>query len=321
MRMGTEFNAENKEKNIGAFVKRLPRTDSVSLETGSADSGLGAQMMKMAELNPQYEADKAATDVQNKGDAQLGAENRRLRAMGIDPSSGRSRSRNRNLGIAMAAAKAGAANKARRGALMDNWQRMSAAITQSGRDQANRRASSERLASYNAAGNTPLVYGGSSSGGSFGRAKARAKASGSKSLGAWRKSRKGGRKSMYKDFGVSKGFGQSDRMDKVNKEMSARVQASHKAFGDKNKANLATWKDLSPSKKRSARGFNRSGHTINRGRSTTQENADNFWGTRGNKKKNYVELVNHDNTTKDGVNTFYGLGSSLASTSNIFINP
>jgi len=98
-----------------------------TVDTGGVGSGMGAQLMKRAELNPQYEADLAATSVQDKGEAQMEAGNRRLAAMGIDPSSGRSRALNRNAGIALAAAKAGASNKARRAALMDNWTRMAQA--------------------------------------------------------------------------------------------------------------------------------------------------------------------------------------------------
>jgi len=102
------------------------RTPSV-VDTGTESSGIGAQLMARAELNPQYEADKAATDVQNKAQAQMGAENRRLSAMGISPGAGRSMARNRNAGIALAAAKSGAANKGRRNALEDNWNRMATA--------------------------------------------------------------------------------------------------------------------------------------------------------------------------------------------------
>jgi hypothetical protein len=91
--------------------------------------------MKRAELNPQYEADLAATDVQNKASAQMDSENRRLRAMGIDPSSGRARAINKNARIALAAAKSGAANKARREVVRDNWDRMYKAASFMQRDQ------------------------------------------------------------------------------------------------------------------------------------------------------------------------------------------
>jgi len=84
----------------------------------------GAQLMARAELNPQYEADKAATSVQDKAQMAMDAENRRLSAMGIDPGSGRARTIDKNAAIALAAAKAGAANTARRGVVRDNWDRM-----------------------------------------------------------------------------------------------------------------------------------------------------------------------------------------------------
>jgi len=90
-------------------------------------AGIGEKLMNRAEINPQYEADKAATSVQSKADTALGSSNRRLAAMGIDPSAGRATSENRNAAIALAAAKAGAANKARRGAVNDSWNRMTQA--------------------------------------------------------------------------------------------------------------------------------------------------------------------------------------------------
>ena len=103
---------------------------------GGNELGIGAQMMANAQLNPQYEADKAATSVQEKFDVAQAGNNRRLSAMGIDPSSGRSRAMNRNSAVALAAAKAGAANKGRRAALLDNWSRMSSAAGMIQKDQA-----------------------------------------------------------------------------------------------------------------------------------------------------------------------------------------
>jgi len=81
-----------------------------------AGASLAGQLAKANQLNPQYEADKAATDVQNKATAALEANRRRERALGISAGSGRARNRERNTAIAIAAAKAAAANKGRRGA-------------------------------------------------------------------------------------------------------------------------------------------------------------------------------------------------------------
>jgi hypothetical protein len=80
-------------------------------------------MANWAELNPQAEANRAAMDVQNKGDRQMESENRRLRSMGIDPGSGTAQAVNKNARIALAAAKSGGANRARRATERENFNR------------------------------------------------------------------------------------------------------------------------------------------------------------------------------------------------------
>ena len=83
----------------------------------------GDNMANWAELNPQAEANRAAMDVQNKGDRQMESENRRLRSMGIDPGSGTAQAINKNARIALAAAKSGAANRGRRATEKENFNR------------------------------------------------------------------------------------------------------------------------------------------------------------------------------------------------------
>jgi len=104
------------QRRGGIFYIGDRATHQVDTSATDANLGLGDQFAKASQLNPQYEADRAATDVQNKAEAGLGAVRRRERGLGISADSGRSRNRERNSAIAIAAAKAAAANKGRRGA-------------------------------------------------------------------------------------------------------------------------------------------------------------------------------------------------------------
>jgi hypothetical protein len=128
---------------FGTIYARIPgygpQAPQISIDTDiEGQMGIGQQFLKASELDPQYEADYAATDVQNKFERQMGADNRRLSAMGIDPSSGKARAINRNAGVALAAAKAGAANTGRRKAKEVNreWRFKAAQLMQRDKDMA-----------------------------------------------------------------------------------------------------------------------------------------------------------------------------------------